>query len=169
MARLTSLLLLGAGALVLVTWLVSPAVSSPPQPAAPVNAAAVLPELDSINQEVDRLQARLAPSPVADVIRDPFQFASTYASANRVVVPALDDASMTPVRLAVTWPKLVAILSSGTDAVPVVQAAFEDANHVIQLRSEGDLIDGVRIDRITTDAVTVTASSVGQTTTLVIR
>lgn len=167
MARLTSLLLLGAGALVLVTWLVAPASSAPPQAAtAPVPA---MPEIDRINHELDRLHARVAPQPGPRVVRDPFQYES------QTITPSADsdaddtDAESSVRRPAVSWPRLVAILSSGNAIAPEHRAVFEDANGIIQILNAGEIMGGVRVDRITTDEVFVTATSVDEATSLSVR
>lgn len=170
MARLTSLLLLGAGALLLVTWLVAPATSSP-QATVPSPPFSPLPELIAINSELDRLETRLAAPAAPGVTRDPFQFASSphAVSANERRDSVAPNAQPTAVRPAVTWPRLVAILSSGTEANPVRRAVFEDANALLQIRSVGEAIDDARVDRITDDAVIVTSLSAEQTTSLSIR
>lgn len=170
MARVTSLLLLAAGAVVLVTWLVSPAASAPQVAAARDATVARASEIDTIEREVDRLHTRLPDPSSAVVVRDPFQFASSASASHSRPSAAPGSPSLPrPIAAPVVWPRLVAILSSGTDEHPVRQAVFEDANQTIQIRSTGESIDDVRVDAITADAVVVTVPSSEQTTRLSIR
>jgi hypothetical protein len=69
----------------------------------------------------------------------------------------------------VSWPRLVAILSSGNATAPEHRAVFEDTNGIIQILNAGEIIGGVRVDRITTDEVFVTATSVDEVTSLSVR
>lgn len=170
MARVTSLLLLAAGAVVLVTWLVSPAASAPPQAAPPRTTSTLDTDIAAIDQEVDRLNARLPDVPLTAITRDPFQFASPMPEPDALASAAPDDAMMPQLSAPpIAWPRLIAILSSGTDEQPTRQAVFEDLNQIVQIKSVGETIDGVRVDAITADAVTVTVPSSEQTTRLSIR
>lgn len=167
MARLTSLFLLGAGALVLVTWLDSPASSAPPQIAAsPASAVSSTPEFDVFGDSLEQLSRQQAADAAPVVVtRNPFQFAGASmgrTDGDRVGVDArLPDLDVSTVR----WPRLVAILSSGPDDAPVRQVVIEDAAQMIRILSAGESIAGIRVERITADAVTFTTTS-GQTTRL---
>lgn len=169
MARVTSSVLLAAGTLLLVTWLVSPAASAPPQQltvdAPPVAAA---PELDEINREVDRLRERLATTAVAaPPARDPFQFAPLL-STRRSDTPE-DFRPPIVFEPAIVWPELVAILSSASPSIPTHQAAFEDNAHAIQILSAGGVLDGFVIDSVTADAVVLSHPATGRTSQLSLR
>ena len=169
MARVTSSVLLAAGALLLVTWLVSPAASAPPQQLSiDTPPAQAPPELDDINREVDRLRERLATTAVvAPPARDPFQFAP-LPSARRLDAP---EEFHPPIAFEppIVWPELVAILSSGPASAPTHQAAFEDSAHAMQILSAGGTLDGFLIDSVTGDAVVVSHSATGRTSQLSLR
>src|SRR5690606_6304352 len=168
MARLTSLLLLGAGALVLVTWLVAPASSQPP-PVPPPAAAAVpaFPDLDSIVTSLERLSRHDAADVDGTVMtRDPFQFASASTEPSAAERASVDAARLLgPDVSPVAWPRLVAILSSGPAEATVRRAVFEDARQLVRIVDEGGLVADVHVDRITATSVTLTAAS-GETTHL---
>lgn len=170
MARLTSLILLGAGALVLVTWLVAPATSSPQVPR--VATPTPPPDLVQINQELDRLQSRLAPPARPVIVRDPFQFAASSRSSDAAPGRAVDnddDTQAVPPQPAVSWPRLVAILTSGAEPARDVRAVFEDRHGIIQILNAGDTIDDVRVDRITAEDVLLATMTGDQTTRLALR
>lgn len=170
MTRVTSILLLATGVLLLVTWLVSSASSAPPQGASQRPATtASRQNLDDINEEVDRLQTRVSALPSTSVVeRDPFQFVSPAGRSDATAARGRSEASE-PEASSAAWPRLVAILSSGTESAPVLQAVFEDASQIIQIRSEGESIDGVVVERIMADSVFITASTSDRSTRLSIR
>src|SRR5690606_23381026 len=117
MARVTSLFLLGAGVMLLVTWLVAPAASSP-QPSAGVLPAPAAPtsDLDRLSRDLERLFERPAPTSTPVASRDPFQFLSDdQRRVRHTDVESAQQSDAAPT-LTVVWPALVAILSSGSDA-----------------------------------------------------
>ena len=175
MGRVTSGLLLLVGALLVVTWVVAPASSAPPQVvvSAPPSATATptsSPELDEINREVDRLRLRLS-TPVRDVSpsRDPFQFETRRVAAEPMATPSREFVTEPVAAPLVTWPTLVAILSSGTDAQPELRAVFEDEAQLVQIRSAGDLIGDVTVVAVADDVVELTHVASGAATRVTLR
>ncbi len=177
MPRLSPRLLLLSGILLVALRIVVPlSSSSPSQP--PVAAPAVTvavdtpPELEDVNREVERLRDRLTDRARATTPRrDPFRFAdpvpSTTFGASTAAIDAILPAE--PVRPAIAWPVLVAILSSGDSAAPVYRAVFEDAAGVVHVRSTGQSIGGVTVDAVTGDVVTVVHGASGESTQLTLR
>jgi hypothetical protein len=166
MARVTSSVILAAGAILLVTWLVTPAASGPPrQSSVDAPAIAAPPEIEAIDREVERLRDRLDTTVViAPPARDPFQFVP-LPSARR---PELPDQLPVPTVFepTIVWPALVAILSSGPSATPTFQAAFEDDAHTIQILSSGASLDGFVIEEVTGDTVLISHPATGRTSRL---
>jgi hypothetical protein len=178
MTPATSRLLLALGASLLAAWLVAPVSSSPPpQAGAMVTSEAMvplaaLPELDALNGEVDRLRDRLAePARASEPVRDPFQYAAVPIErvvALRALDP-LDADSFEPQRPSIVWPSLVAILSSGTDELITRQAVLGIGYDLLEIRSVGEVLGGIVVSDITSDAVTLTHALSGQSTHLALR
>jgi hypothetical protein len=173
MRRVTSGLLFLVGALLVVTWVVAPASSAPPQVAVTAPSPPpppFSPELDAINREVDRLRQRLA-SPVPDLApaRDPFQFVEPRVSAEREAERSEPLVIEPVVATFTTWPTLVAILSSGSDAQPELRAVFEDGSQLVHIRSVGDTIDEVTVTAVASDVVELTHVPSGITTLVTLR
>lgn len=177
MTRVNPRLLLALGAVVLVAWVAAPQSSSPPPQVAvttPAVASAdpVSPEIEQINREVDRLRDRLTePARATEPVRDPFQFIEPRvhrAASQPRTEPARIDVPV-PAPSTVSWPSLVAILSSGNDRSPSHQVVLEDASELVQFRSAGEAMGDIVVTAITADQVTLTHSPSGESTQLTLR
>jgi hypothetical protein len=74
-----------------------------------------------------------------------------------------------PAPSTVSWPSLVAILSSGNDRSPSHQVVLEDASELVQFRSAGEAMGDIVVTAITADQVTLTHSPSGESTQLTLR
>lgn len=176
MSRVSPRLLLVLGALLVALRVVVPLSSSsssqPPvaTPVAPV--VDVPPELEDVNREVERLRDRLSdPARAIAPRRDPFRFGdpaqSAFVDATSSAVDPMPFAE--PVRAAIAWPVLVAVLSSGDAAALVHRAVLEDTSGVVHVRATGESIAGFTVDAVTGDVVTVVHRASGESTQLTLR
>lgn len=170
MTRVSPRLLSLLGALLLALWVVSPLSSSPPVRLSPAAAPDVASQvaLDEMNREVDRLEARLSrPVRPAAPDRDPFQFAPAagpYLASPGIAAPS--DAGVQPRTAAVTWPTLVAILTTGSEQPPERRAVLEDAAGVVRILGIGERVGDVTVSAIRDGVVTLTHAATEQSTTL---
>lgn len=161
-----------AALLLATAWVVVP-VSTSPTPeaqtpaAAPAPSVPVLPHVDALDHELDRLRDRVAdPAPAPATSRDPFQFGAAREVTRRFVA---EPAVVEPPPPFVAWPSLVAILRAGSDSAPTLRAVLEDASEIVRFRSVGDTVADVVVTTITADSVTLVHSPSGQSTTLTLR
>jgi hypothetical protein len=158
MNRLAATILFLGGAVLLATWLVPPAGSSP---AARVTGAEdgaqdpIAPALAAVNAQVERLRVRVSvPAQFPPPRRDPFNFGvrSVTPAPAASIVPASETPPMP------LLPKLVAILSDSADG-GVVQTAVLSDGQSVEFVKLGDgmgslgVAEGLRVTSITTDAV----------------
>ena len=174
MIRLTPRLQLTVAALLLAAaWVVVP-VSTSPTPegqtlrATPAPVVPVVPQLEALDRELDRLRDRVVELEAAPVpSRDPFQFAAVHDDVPRDLMGEPSVAELQP--QAVAWPSVVAILRSGPDSAPTLRAVLEDRSQIVQFRSAGDALGDVVVTAITAETVTLTHTPSGQSTTVTLR
>jgi hypothetical protein len=160
MSRVASVVLLIGGAVLCVTWLVSPASSSPQTVAPPRAALAANGEAADLDVESIRLDA-VAPAPrLIEPRRDPFSFQSRPTSEPREtvapapIVPALPP----PVRL----PTLVAIIKERTADRDVFRAALSNDGFNVTMVASGELFAGFVVVDVQADGLTLKQQSSGQ-------
>jgi hypothetical protein len=150
-----SAILLVAGALLLVTWLVSPAASAPPQQPTPraTPLDAVMPLLGDVNTQTDRLRDRVDDhTPYPAPTRNPFDYvrpaSSRAASANAAAV----DAAM-PASAPDPTPRLVAIIADEASDAPTRRAVFSNRDEDVQFAVVGDTVGRFVVSDIQSDVV----------------
>ena len=168
MHRVAPLLLL-AGVVLLVSWVVAPAAPSP-TPIGPADAASsadqVSPVVADVAAQVDRLKRRIEITPdLPQPHRDPFRFGARPEPV-RVKTPVAEtpvDAPPAPV-----LPKLLAIVANTTDGGLLRTAAFSVGDDV-QVVKPGDTIGKFTVRSIGTDAVEVVEISTGASFRITLR
>jgi hypothetical protein len=163
MQKIASTLLLLGGAVLLVTWFVSPAASVQKQSSvtSPTPIDRVGPVLAEVDAEVARLRDRLpSPESYPPPSRDPFNFGRLpeVPNARPAIVepaPALVVAPPTP-----ALPSLVAIVSDIVDGADVRSAAISQDDEV-QIVKVGDVVGALVVRGITADALQLVDEKTG--------
>jgi len=169
MSRVMSTLLLLAGATLLVTWLVTPAVSAPPAQAAVPHSVLddAMPLLADVNAQVLELHDRVAGALVyPPPVRDPFTYAARPRSVRAVAPPPAPEIVPPAVEVRVL-PALVAILSADATSPRRAVLSMPDADDVQFVASGGT--SGSFVVRESQDDVVVLADGGDTTLRLTLR
>jgi hypothetical protein len=170
MHRVAPLLLL-AGVVLLVSWVVAPAAPSPAPIAAPgvsLVADQLSPVLADVATQVDRLKNRLEITPdLPRSHRDPFRFGArpepVRMKSPAPVVEAADALPPPPV-----LPRLLAIVANTTDGGLLRTAVFSVGDEM-QIVKPGDTIGKFVVRSIGTDVAEVVEISSGATFRIALR
>lgn len=160
MNRLALLLVL-AGALLLLTWAIAPAASPPrstPAAARATDQSAVLAE---VNAQVERLRERLTTPPVYPApARDPFRFGRRAEPVRLMVpVPAPPELVVAPRPV---LPRLVAVVEDAKDG-GLLRSAFLGVGDDVQAYRPGDAVGMFVVRSISADLVELVDPASGAT------
>ena len=165
MSRLSSAVLLFGGAVLLMTWIVSPASSAPQTPAPPPAAPATAPGPLAAPVEPVRLPDPDAPAPEYRVpVRDPFSFSSRERP--RRAASVVDRPVEPPAPL---LPSLVAIVTDARPEGAVHRAALSDASGAVRIVGAGDTYGSFTVARIGGGSLALIDASTGLTYQLALR
>lgn len=171
MQRIAAILAAGGGVLIL-TWGVTPAVSSPAHNSAPHAAVDVDQSsavVNEVNTQVERLRERLETAPeFPPPSRDPFNYGRRAEPRPPVVsnptpVPSIVEAPPAPV-----LPRLVAIIATDDDG-GVVRSAVITENEDVRFLKPGDTTGNLVVRSVSADIVTLVDRTSGTTFHLTLR
>ena len=158
MSRVASVVLLVGGAVLCVTWLVSPASSSPQTVASPRATEPVGQAPDDLTVEPIHLEAVAPPRFVAPR-RDPFSYRSRPAPApqeREAVAP------ISPAPPAVRLPTLVAIVKDKTADGDLFRAALTNDGFDVTMVSGGQVFAGFVVVEVRADGLTLKQPTSGE-------
>lgn len=170
-SRLTSAVLLGAAVLA-VSWVSAPASPVAPPPrvsmAELADVESLAPVAQEIDQEVERLRARLSISAdAAAPARDPFSFGRVSRPTIRPEAPAAPvtiEASTVPIAPEVAWPTLAAVMADKDGPTAVV--AWGDT---LELLKPGESFKDFFVVSVSTSGIDVRHEPTKTTRTLTLR
>jgi len=165
MSRVASVVLLVGGLVLCVTWLVSPA-SSSPQASSPSTARNADPTADALTVEPVHLDA-ITPPPYVAPKRDPFSFQVRDTAPRAAKSPT--PQAVVPVRPPVRLPTLVAIVRDNAAGGDAYRAAITLDGFDVTIVSAGQIVGGFVVDRVRSDAITVTERSSGDSFDVALR
>ena len=163
MQRVAALLLVAGGILIL-SWVVAPAAPSARPAAVPATTLTAFeqttaPLLADVTAQVNRMRERLATTPSAPKPgRDPFRFGRRPEPVVRNIAPPPAPVIEPPV--AVVVPKLVAVLSTTTDAV-VTRRAVLAVGDEVKVFIVGDTVGTLTLTKIDADTIELTDRASG--------
>lgn len=172
MNRLTSAFLLG-GAVLLTSYINAPAAPTPaPAPVSSAEMAAInamMPLVEEVVQQTERLKARLTPTPAAPVARrNPFGFGNRTRPAPSTADPAADpEPAIVEAAPAIAWPTLVALLTGKGDASPL--SAVLALGDTVEILTAGAIAGGFEVREITATSVELVHVASSSTTRLTLR
>jgi hypothetical protein len=170
--RIAGILAIG-GALILISWVTSPAArTAPPERTMSVadvaladqTAQAVAPITTQLDDQASRLRARLSqPPPKPEPERNPFRFgdpgaapkgAGTKPRGARIAGTAAPSAIATPATPALALPALVAITSDASDG-GLMRTAALSMNDEMKIVKPGQVFDRFLVEAIGPDSVRI--------------
>ena len=163
MQRVAALLLVAGGILIL-SWVVAPAApasrpSTPPATTLTAYEQTTAPLLADVTAQVNRMRERLATTPPApEPGRDPFRFGRRAEPVVPNIAPPPPPVIEPPV--AVMVPKLVAVLSTTTDAGFTRRAALAVGEEV-KVFKVGETVGTLTVTKIDADTVELTDRATG--------
>ena len=158
MSRVASVVLLFGGAVLCVTWLVSPAASAPQSaPTQTLEASERVAEelgVEQIHLDTVAVDRRyLAPR------RNPFSFETRESSVPRAVVP---PAVVAPVHAPVLLPTLVAIVKESTPDGDAYRAALSTDGFGVTIVAAGQTFAGFSVVAVRADVVSLRQAASGE-------
>ncbi len=167
MNRLTSVFLLG-GAVLLTSYINAPAAPTPaPTPVSSAEMAAInamLPLVEAVVQETERLKSRLTPVPAEPVsARNPFGFGNRTrpTPSPPTAADGIEATAVVEPAPAIAWPTLVALLSGKAEA-PALSAVLA-LGGTVEILTTGAIFGGFQVRDITgisVELVHVASSSI---------
>jgi hypothetical protein len=166
MSRAASVVLLLLGAVLCVTWIVSPASSAPQSSDPPLRSDPRTGTTDDVPVELIHLDAVGEPPRYVAPRRDPFSFQSRAVPARPLVAPTIVAA---PVRESVVLPTLVAIVKHTAPTGEVFRAVLSADRFDVTIVSTGQNFAGFVIGDISATVVKLRQTSSGESFDLSLR
>ena len=157
MSRVASIVLLVVGTVLCVTWLVTPASSSPQTAAAP-HATEPAGTADDVDVESVRLEAVTSAPRFVAPRRDPFTFRSR-PSIDRPTRTAPESAAVTPAAPPVQLPTLVAIVKERSGDTDLFRAVLSSDGFNVTMVAAGQSFAGFVVVDVRSDGLTLKHSS----------
>jgi hypothetical protein len=173
MPRIASLTLIGL-VVIATTWVAAPAAPTP----APVRVSeaemaeitAMVPLASEVDQQVERLRARMAKAPEPPAPRrDPFAFGAPRPEPVVAVaadVPVVD--APTAAEPEMLWPTLAAVMTEPA-AEGVTRTAVLGWGDSVEFLAAGESFEGFRLERVTAGAIELMHIPTGVRRTLTLR